>query len=152
MLISAPYRLSSRSLLSYCRSLLSDKDPKSGVPCAECGVVMKVFRQTGSVMCNMVINHATMHLKKDIFACRHCDLRYSSRSAVTGHLRGFHSLSATSKNFTDLSKNYQIEIRDMLKRCFGQPQQTPTPTKESNASRTLKRKWINAKYVKTSYY
>lgn len=102
---------------NFCHALFKNQDRKSPTCCLKCGAIIKVFSRLVLVT-STAINHASMHLAKQLFACRHCDYKFSTKNGIKQHLKAHHKESASAFNYIDSTGTYRNEICDMLKRCF----------------------------------
>lgn len=106
-------------LSNFCHRYFSDRMKRNPARCAECSGQMRIFnKQNGVLMSNAAIDHACVHLRKQMYFCRHCDCRFSTTSSVFAHLNHIHHLGATPENYWDTTSDYEQEITDMIKRCF----------------------------------
>src|SRR4051812_8145452 len=111
--------MKNRRIRELCQKLFKTKPEGVPIRCAECsyeydrGGFLYRFRYR-------FLDHACLHLGKDIFNCSYCDASFPSNATMGLHLRNRHSLGGDNRNYVDISITYEKDIMDMLERCFGQ--------------------------------
>lgn len=103
-----------KPIVKLCQILLPNRKSRSFTLCGVCGLQLRLYNTSTAA-----VNHACAHLGKPMFACRHCDWKFSTKAALSVHLKRMHDLNTAANNCEDLSNQYTEDIMDMLKQCFG---------------------------------
>lgn len=113
-------------LIHFCRDYFGQETRSTfSAPCCECDAHVQIFsKKAGGVRTTIAIDHACVHWGTPLYACGHCDYKFSTKQATFAHLVQKHRLLSTPENYLDNSSAHEQEIMDMIKRCFKTEQNT----------------------------
>lgn len=110
----------SHSLSSFYPTLLGDQPSKEPLSCLLCGNRLHHFGKDGSLRQYMLLEHACSHFGKKLLTCNHCGYAAATRQQMRRHVQEVHKLIFSKEQYIDLRSTHHSEIKDVLKRCFGQ--------------------------------
>lgn len=105
------------TISEYCRRVIINRVENKKIRCLVCDHQSRVGDSKQMFDCGRVIEHALVHLHKEVFWCQQCDFRASTKGAIRHHLKKKHTQETLI--FEDKTEDYHDEIKAVIDYCYG---------------------------------
>lgn len=106
----------------YCYNLLAGRTNACTLTCSLCLQRLRLIsyqRVRNRFYYRNIIDHAGLHLGKDLYICNRCDYKTACRTFIRQHLHRIHNFIDVRKRYMELCLTYKNEIEMTITRCFG---------------------------------